>query len=217
MTDGRLAATFADILKYAFRPTAGNCVGNCVLTLSGRIDEFRLRRAIRLAMDVEPILGCRFVPHGLRPYWERRTDLDSLQLCEVIEGDQQSDVFARFLVETLDPVRDPVLRVVVFRGATDTLCVKAPEELGDGPSMAPLIRLVVGTYQRLLTEPDYVPDRRVAGARKGLEVARQFGIGQRFEILRGIAALRSAPDTTWLFPEPQGAKEFGGYVMLRLP
>jgi NRPS condensation-like uncharacterized protein len=217
MKSGRIPAAMSDVVKYVARSHAGNCIGNCVLSLSGRIDESRLHRAVRLAMDVEPILGCRLVPHWFRPYWERRSDLDERPLCEVVEGDQASDAFARFLVETLDPVREPVLRVVVFRGATDTVCLKAPEEVGDGPSMARMIPLLFATYRRLATQPDYVPPAGAPGSRQMLKVASQFGLRQRLRILQGLRALRAAPDATWLFPEPRGPKEFVGYVMLKLP
>ena len=50
---------------------------NTVVQFPGRLDAQRLRRATRLSVDAEPILGCRFVDSWYHPYWQRRNDLDS--------------------------------------------------------------------------------------------------------------------------------------------
>jgi NRPS condensation-like uncharacterized protein len=54
-----------------------------VLELCGQIDEHRLARAVRLLLDQEPVLGCRFVMGRHRPRWERLGDLDEQPLCEL--------------------------------------------------------------------------------------------------------------------------------------
>lgn len=213
----RFPVPLFEAAAYATRAHAGRDVGNCVISLSGRIDESRLRRAIRLAMDAEPILGCRFAEHPFRPYWQRRTDLDDLPLCEVVEGDRQCPAFRRFLAEALDPAADPLLKAVVFRGAGDVVCLKATHAVMDGPSMAKAFLLVFDIYRRLKREPGYAPEPRLDAVRSMKELTEQWSFGERLRMFRTILSLRSAPVATWLFPEPKEEPPFGGYVLLKLP
>ena len=48
-----------------------------IVAFEARLDESRLKRCVRLAMDAEPVFGCRYVP-GRPPHWKRRDD----RVCE---------------------------------------------------------------------------------------------------------------------------------------
>jgi NRPS condensation-like uncharacterized protein len=41
------------------------------LDFNARLDVERLSKAIDIALDAEPVLGCRWVPHWRKPWWER--------------------------------------------------------------------------------------------------------------------------------------------------
>jgi NRPS condensation-like uncharacterized protein len=216
MIPDRFSATLVDIVAHLLRTRIDTGVANCVLTLAGRIDERRLNRALRLAMDVEPIGGCRFVEHWFRPCWQRRGDLDTLPLCTVREGEGQAAAMAHYLTESLDPTCDPLVKILVFRGAVDTLCLKACHTVADGPSLATVFQLLSTIYRRLKTEPDYRPVPN-PGPRDLKIVARQFGFRERMRFLREIVADRAEPPGSWRFPPCGGRDRFRGYILLRLP
>jgi NRPS condensation-like uncharacterized protein len=216
MIPDRFSATLVDIVAHLLRTRIDTGVANCVLTLAGRIDEQRMNRALRLVMDAEPTGGCRFVEHWFRPYWQRRTDLDQLPWCTVVEGEGQSAALARYLTESLDPTRDQLVEIRVFRGAVDTLCLKACHTVADGPSLAGLFYDLSNIYRRLKTEPDYRPEPNL-GPRDLKIVARQFGFRQRMRFLREILVDRAEPPGSWRFPPSTGTDRFRGYVLLRLP
>lgn len=44
-----------------------------------------MKKAVRLSIDAEPILGCEFVVNNNKPVWKRHKDLDSVSLCTLIE------------------------------------------------------------------------------------------------------------------------------------
>ena len=212
----RFPVTLVDSVAYLLRMRAETGVINCVLSLSGQIDESRLRRAVRLAMDAEPILGCRFVERWYRPYWSRRTDLDELPLCEVVSGDDDPCALAHFLTASLDPARDPLLKALVLRAKSDTVCLKSSHTVGDGPSFVRVVELVLRIYCRLKEDPKLVPVPNLAGVRHLQDLGRQLSFRQRLQVVRDIRASRSAPAATWGFPEITGRKPFCGYVMLKL-
>lgn len=218
MIPSRFPVTVVDFIAYSMRMQTDNGVGNAVISLAGRVDDSRFRKAIRMALDAEPILGCRFVDHWFRPYWQRRTDLDELPLCPVVEGDEQSPAFARFLIESIDPSRDPLFKAMIFRGTTDTICVKGSHAAVDGPSIQWFFPLVIGLYQRLKDEPNFVPTPNSTGARRlnWRDLGRRLTFSQRLGTIRDVVANRSTPTATWVFPEYRGKDAFHGYVMLKL-
>ena len=61
-----IKAVPADTAIYLMR-AAGDMQINCVVDLPGRVDEDRLGRAVRLLMDAEPVVGCRFIVNWWSP------------------------------------------------------------------------------------------------------------------------------------------------------
>lgn len=213
MMPSRFPVTLVDFVAYSLRMGSGNFV----LKLSGRIDETRLRKAIRLMMDAEPILGCQFVNHWFRPYWRRREDLDELPLCHVVQGEEDGPEFVRYHIASLDPARDPLLDITIFRAETDTICLKACHAVLDGPAATQLFPALMSTYRRLRQEPDFVPTPNVAGTRHRSDLGLKYSFRQKLQVVRQMVAGPRIPVATWLFPECRGEDAFHGYVMLRLP
>jgi NRPS condensation-like uncharacterized protein len=167
-----------------------------VLRFEGRLDEVRLRRAIRLAMDVEPVFGCRYVPEK-KPYWERRSDLDSLRLCEVVEtADVQSEL-ELFAARPSDATRDPLVQACIVRDASDSLCLKVNHVPTDGAGGKDLLYLIAAIYRALEKDPSYraAPNR---GDRGAGQLFRRFGWR------RSLAAVAypalAPPESVWKFP-----------------
>ncbi len=104
---------------------------HCIISFNGRVDMERMSRAVRLTLDAEPVLGCRFVKRWWRPYWERRDDLDSIKLCEFTEKADIEQEVKQFLTTPIDPCKDPLVQVQILRSVTDTLCIKVNHVVAD--------------------------------------------------------------------------------------
>jgi len=191
----RFKAAGMDQMEYAARAGADQQI-RCVVSLDGRIDENRLEKAIRLTMDAEPVLGCRFVERPFHSRYERRDDLDSITLCSTVEVENPDRELAEFLTAPIDPCRGPLVQARVFRSETDTVCIKIEHVAADTGGFKEYVYLLCSTYRRLIADPDYVPERNLKGERSIWQVIKKF----RFiEILR---ALRNGtmPGLVWGFP-----------------
>lgn len=124
-----------------------------VMSLDGKVDSQRLARIARLIVRAEPVLGCRFVPHPFRPYWERREDLDQVELFKFVESVDVEGVIREFVSSHLDPSRDPQFRLLLVRADTDTLCLGVNHMCSDGAGLVKLAYLVASTYLRLHEDP----------------------------------------------------------------
>ena len=217
MIPERFPATLIDRISFLLTTRIETQIVNGLIELTGRIDEERLGRAIRLVMDAEPIVGCRFVPHWHTPYWQRRTDLDTLPLCEVVAGDESCPAFARYLVQAIDPSSAPLLQAAVFRGATDTVCLKFSHTAGDAQAYLRLAEMVATLYRRLADEPDYRPTPNVTAVRHPRKLAEGLTLAQRVQFFRRASAGYKVPDETWLFPPVCRERPFRAYAFLRLP
>jgi NRPS condensation-like uncharacterized protein len=167
-----------------------------VLNFEGQLDDQRLRRAIRLAMDAEPVFGCRYVP-GKKPYWERRDDLDSLRLCEVVETADVQNELERFAARSSDATRDPLVEACIVRDVSDSLCLKVNHVPADGAGGKELLYRIAAIYRALEKDPAYSAPPNMGD--------RGFGqLFRRFGWRRSLAAIgypiAAPPDSVWQFP-----------------
>ncbi len=169
-------ASSQDKMNYITRLNADQQL-HVVITFHSQINELRLAKALRLVMEREPVLGCRFVEQGNRAGWERRNDLDQLELLRVVEtGDVQANVYA-FAVLPFDPCVDPLMQARIFRSpAGDTLCLKVNHVAADGAGVKEVAYLVADTYRRLEENPLYNPGMAKFGRRSQAAIFRQAGL-----------------------------------------
>jgi NRPS condensation-like uncharacterized protein len=146
----RYPAEPQDLMNFLGR-TVANQQLNGVLRLRGLLEEDRLRRALRRSLDLQPVLGCRFVEDPERPHWERRSDLDSVELCPVVACDaagQEAELW-RFVTAPTDPRHDLPVRATLLRGSSDTLCVKVDHVAADATATRQYIALLADLYATL--------------------------------------------------------------------
>lgn len=76
-----------------------------------KLDIDRLSRAVDLVLDAEPVLGCRWVPHWLRPRWERlnRSERRSLLLVN------SQEEYEKFKSESIDPNVGPQIKACLWQ------------------------------------------------------------------------------------------------------
>jgi len=191
----RFPASTYDQIMYLGRKGSDQ-QARCVISFAGRINADRMARAVRLTVDAEPVLGYRFVVHPWRPYWERRDDLDHIELLSVVKGAHVEDELWRFVTMPLDPFADPQVQASIFRSDRDTLCIKLNHVAADGEGVKQYAYLLATTYRKLATDPSYRPELYLEGM---LCQSNAFG-GTGF--LKSIIALRRCimPRPAWGFP-----------------
>jgi NRPS condensation-like uncharacterized protein len=128
-----------------------------VLEFDGTLDHPRMSRALRLLMDAEPILGCRFVPRLFRACWRTREDLDSLEPCTLATAGEVTRELKAFMAQSIDPHHDPLIQIRIFRASTDTICIKLSHAAMDGGGFKALVERLTTLYRRLAVDASSMP------------------------------------------------------------
>ncbi len=167
--------------------------GRCVITFDGKVNTRRMARAVRLTLDAYPILGCQFIEHPWRPYWERRDDLDRIRTFSVVVPSDLNHELGHFMGAPLDPAEDSQVQTCLFRCEQDMLCIKINHMIADAGGLLEYASLLATTYRQLDHNPEYVPAPRL-GARGGqAEVLRQVSLSNVIRACRHF----SLPPATW--------------------
>jgi NRPS condensation-like uncharacterized protein len=162
-----------------------------LVELEGRVDEERLARALRLLVDAEPVLGCRFVTTGGRPRFERRADLDSLALCTVQHVVPEGAAQGAQLARAVDSTTDPLVSVTLLRGERDVLWLRLSHLAGDGAGARDCLYRLAALTRALREDPDYRPAPNLYGRRGLAQIMGAQGIWERYRMVRrGLRDLR---------------------------
>jgi NRPS condensation-like uncharacterized protein len=197
----RIPAELADRTYPLIHPA----VMHTVVSLSGRLDDDRLMRAVRLTLDAQPILGCTFVPHWFRPYWQRYENLDGMQFCDIHAGTNHREEIHDFFVA---PLYKLPVRILLLRGEVERLCVKLDHRVGDGTSLQEYTYLLAEIYNRLSDDPNYVPVPHTTGSRSVRQISPRYTLREKGRIFRDtIIVARQAPKLgRWEYPVQRHGK-----------
>jgi len=210
----RFDAAHMDQAEYMDRIESNQKI-QCVMVLDGSIDEVLLARAVRLTLDAEPIMGCRFVER-LRPYWRRRQDLDHLELVSVTQcaaEPEASGALMEFLTTPGDPRHEPLVTVKVIRAESDTVAVKVDHIAADTGGAKDYLYLLCRTYNRLQDDPGYEPSPNSAGDRSLAQVLRRFTLAEKARsVRRGLP-----PKAAWGFPWNGEGRGDRAFAVRRMP
>jgi len=162
---------------------------HCVISFAGhpdhKIDEQRMAKAVKLTLDAEPILGCRFAVRRWRMLWERRTDLHEAELFSFAASENTEAEMLRFLSEPSDPCKDLMVKVLLLRSDTkDRLCIKVSHLAADAAGVKDYAYLLASVYRKLADNPGYRPVPNLNGSRSMRQISRQFGFLKKIGILR---------------------------------
>ncbi len=140
------------------------------------LDPDILQRAVRLSLDVEPVLGCRFVEQDPQPHWQRFEALDGIQWMECTSPDHKEEAVEKFIKGPFFH-EGQLLNVCLFQTAEgDTMCVKISHSCSDARGLTDYLKLLAGIYTLLLKDPDYCPRPHTSGCRDQQHYFSALGI-----------------------------------------
>jgi len=197
MTTHRIAAAHPDLVNAGRQITI-------VLSFTGHLDHHAVKNALRAILEVEPILGCRLVGEGRKAYWERRDDLNSLEILTVEEGPVPDDAVKRFAART-DPEGAPVQGLLLRNKGGDALCISVSHAVTDAAGAKELLPVLSELYTRYMAETDFWPLQGDYSDRGYWQLFNSAGL---IETLSTIPAV-SEPEPRFRFPGPAGAGEPG--------
>jgi NRPS condensation-like uncharacterized protein len=119
------------------------------------LDELRLAKAVALLMDVEPILGCRFVPRAIRPYWER-VEKERFDVFTLTKDESRYEAFK---YKRIDFISEPQIFVCLYRSETsDRLILKISHLVSDAAGVKDLTATLSKIYNQLESESEFHPN-----------------------------------------------------------
>ncbi len=211
-----IPANYHDIGNYLAKYGLANFQIQAVMSLNGRLDYHKLVRAVRMSVDAEPVLGCRFVKSD-PPYWKRFDDIDSAdKFCSMEEVDDSEEGIKRFLQSPMNMDKDPMLFVRVVRsGNFDTLCLKINHVCSDAAGTRDYIQLLADLYSRIDSgDTGYTPIPSTRDI-KDLQELKTALSADTPEDSWGIQ--QQIPCPTWPFPWKNGRTGTTDFAICRLP
>lgn len=179
---------------------------NAVLEFSGRLDVDRLKEAVDVSLQIEHVLASRFVDHWHRPYWERITPAQASAAFRTIDAVLPEQQIHDFLFSTIDPMTGPQVRVVLLRGAQDTLLVKLNHLSGDGPAFKNYLRWLIRLYnqdEEISAAPETDPATPYTRYDRSLKrIARRLPLSHKYRIVQRFFSDRTPP-LSWKLEEDQ--------------
>ncbi|NLI14050.1 condensation domain-containing protein [Pelotomaculum propionicicum] len=193
-----LPAAVSDWINYAARHGTSNCQIHAVLEFQGHLDAAKLAEAVRMSVDIEPILGCRFVEEQIRPYWQRLVDIDDIKLCSLEETRDNEKTLRRFMSQSFDEKHDTQVLVKIIRsGENDTICVKMDHACCDGGGIKEYLKLLSAIYTNLANGVRFEAKPSSPGKRDQSCLFRDMGI---FNLKRAWNPQLAEQKPTWAFP-----------------
>jgi NRPS condensation-like uncharacterized protein len=197
----QLKVTTQDAYNYAASKFFADQQLCMVLKLSGKLEEATLAKAVRLTLDLEPVLGCRFVENSGKPFWKRRSDLDQIKSCTVVEAASADEAIHNFINEPIHADVDPLVTAKIFRDKkADTICIKVNHAACDAGGLKEYVSLLSDFYSMLITcgRSSIQPN---LGRRDQSQVFERTKDPRTF-VMKGF------PKPTWTLPQKTGNKPF---------
>lgn len=192
----RIRASANDNLNYLLRSGTDQQI-NFIFYLNEYIDSERMKKTVRLTMDAEPVLGCKYVINRKRTYWERRDDLDELNYFTLINSDNPEADIRKIVLYQIDPSIESVIQIKIIRTKTnDILFIKSDHSIMDGGGFYDFLTLLCDTYNKLTEDPGYQVEPNVLATRELNQVFKHFRFRKKMRsLLRDKGYI-----PTWSFP-----------------
>lgn len=160
----------------------GEMVIHLECLFEGHLDEQRLAKALLLALDAEPVLGCRFVTKEKQAFWQRVPDEERVPLCSTADP----VVYREFAAAPFDPRKSQSLQACLLRqGSGDCLLFRISHVAADAAGCREAVGTVAYIYRRLRSYPDWVPEPNLRGERGMRLLFKQIPWKERWKIFSG--------------------------------
>jgi NRPS condensation-like uncharacterized protein len=172
-----------------------------------------MKKAVRLTMDAEPVLGCKYVVNRRRAYWERRDDIDSLEYFTLIKSDNPELEIRKTVLYQIDPSVESIIQLKIIRSKTnDILYIKSDHSVMDGGGFYDYLTLLCDTYNKLLEDPNYQVEPNVLATRELNQVFKHFKFRKKMRsLLRDKGYL-----PTWSFPSIGTGRELKTFILRKI-
>lgn len=168
-----------------------------IVTFNQALDADTLGKAVRLSLDAEPILGCRFIEDEKQPYWQRFDGLDELPWFKCISSDNENESLDLFVKSPFFHEGQQINVCLLQAADGDSLCVKISHACSDAGGLKEYLQLLATIYSELQKNPDYVPQPHTHGRRDQKHYFDALGIT---DPLAWFDPQAQAPPPAWAFP-----------------
>jgi len=222
MIPSSTSARFCDNGNYALSGVYVPQI-HLLMEFDGGLDSDRLKRALRLTLYAEPVLGCRFVPRWINPYWARIADdqLDNSDFFRVFTGDHltRETALNDFLVQPINELQGPQVKALLLRSeGGDRLVLKLNHQVVDAGGTKEFGYLLASLYRALGKNEDITPSPNL-GTRSLRQVYGRFSKRRLLSILFTYfkdLIDSSIPYQSMVYPMKSAANGRHTFVMKRL-
>ncbi|MBB6217964.1 NRPS condensation-like uncharacterized protein [Anaerosolibacter carboniphilus] len=186
-----------DCFNYIARYGISNVQIQGVIEFKDRINSILLQQAVRLSIDVEPILGCRFVENEKKAYWERFKNIDEITWYTYEESEDKDKAINDFLTDPLGLDGQQQVQVKLIHSSKgSTICIKVNHACSDAGGVKQYLYLLSELYTRLEDDSKYRP-LLVESRRDAKYYFDSLGIEEPMALFN---PQQGSQQPTWAFP-----------------
>jgi NRPS condensation-like uncharacterized protein len=180
-----------------------------------------LKKAIRLSVDAEPVLGCHLEKISWKQQWKRCSDEKLNSIFDYKETSESEVEQLEYMRSAYSPYEDPALKALLIRSkSSDTLCIKLSHIALDGGGTKEYLKLLVNIYNQLLKDINFQPSSNYNGCRDFHQVTKSFSVKDRIKNIRLNVRdyiTNIYPPKSWQYPKlGQSKKSESTYVFHEL-
>ncbi len=186
-----------DRFNYSLTHFSSNIQIQAVIAFDQCLDADILKRAVRLSLDAEPILGCQFIEDEKQPYWQRFEQPDEIPWFEFVQKDNKQEAVEQFLTGPFIGEGQQINVLLIRTPAGDNLCIKICHACSDAGGLKEYLQLLAGIYSRLQKDSGFKPEPNIQGRRDQKHYFEALGIEVPLALFDPQAQV---PPPTWAFP-----------------
>ncbi|MEA4926901.1 MAG: condensation domain-containing protein [Syntrophomonadaceae bacterium] len=199
-----------DRFEYFLKYLSSNIQIQAVITFNQYLDADILKTAVRLSLDAEPVLGCRFVEDEKKPCWQRFESPDEIQWFEFIHNDNKEEAVEQFLRSPFTHADQQVNVQLIRTQYEDVLCIKISHACSDAAGLKQYLQLLATIYSKLQENSGFQPRPNIQARRDQKNYFDALGIQEPLALFDPQA---QKPPPTWAFPY-HGSERKGTHITI---
>ncbi len=173
----RMPARFLDSMNHTMTNVWVAQI-HLAMDFDAALDRERLTHALRLLLDAEPVLGCRYIPRWFRPFWSRipASVLDRHRI--LFESMDET----AFLQEDMGGQDGPQIRAAFSDSDGERLILKVSHQVGDAGGVKDIAARLAEIYRELGKNAAYRPEPNL-GSRSLGQLYGRFSLRKKLSLL----------------------------------